>query len=130
MIDERKELAMSLLIKGDSVIDIAKLVGVNRNTIYNWQEEEEFKAEMGKRKHDIILQGNNMIVNELNLYVSELKRIALCGKSEKVRSDTSQYLIDRVLGKTTTRLEVDAKTEEDSVTYDILEQELNSIENV
>lgn len=129
MIDERKEMAITNLLKGEQITDVAKLVGVCRQTIYDWLENEEFKAELDRRRRDIVTQGNNLILNELCTYVRELKRIALCGKSEKVRADTAQYLVDRVLGKTTTKLEVTDKDNQDAIDKDILDAELNQVDD-
>lgn len=130
MIDERKEKAITLIINGDPIVDIAKLVGVARATIYNWLDDEEFKAELDRRRQDIVTQGNNLILSELGLYIKELKKIALCGRSEKVRTDTAQYLIDRVLGKTTTKLEANLiENDLNKLNNDILEQEFSEVDD-
>lgn len=113
MIDEKKERAITMILEGTPIIDIAKILGVNRGTIYNWLENEEFKNELGRRKQEIATQGNNLILSELSAYIKELKKIALHGKSEKVRSDTAAYLVNRILGNTTTKIE---QTTEDKTT--------------
>ena len=121
MIDERKEEAITLIIQGEQFIDIAKLVGIARSTLYDWMENKEFKTELDKRRQEIKVQGNNLILNELGSYIKELKHIALCDKSAKVRSDTAQYLVDRVLGKTTTKIETNVEQDNsNNVSKDIL----------
>ncbi len=51
-------------------------------------------------------------------------------ESEKIKADANQYLIDRVLGKTTAKIDLtaDARGNEEEVTSDIIEQEFNEIE--
>lgn len=105
MLDDRKEKVIGLLIEGEQITNIAKIVGVSRQAIYNWLNDSEFKNELDTRLQEIKTQGNNMIVNKLSSCIDELLKIALTGRSEKVRSDTSQYLVDRVLGKATTKIE-------------------------
>ena len=122
MLDEKKEKVITLIMKGEQYVDIAKLTGVGRSTIYEWLKDSDFAAELDKRRQEIKTQGNNLILRELGSYIGELKRIALCGESEKVRSDTAQYLVDRVLGKTTTKIETNTEQEgKNNVSKDMLE---------
>ena len=126
MLDEKKEKVITLIMKGEQYVDIAKLTGVGRSTIYEWLKDSDFAAELDKRRQEIKTQGNNLILRELGSYIGELKRIALCGESEKVRSDTAQYLVDRVLGKTTTKIETNAEQDsKNNVSKDILEDVFN-----
>lgn len=129
MLDERKEKAITLILSGEAITDVAKLVGVYRSTIYNWLEEEEFKAELDRRRREIVKQGNALILAELKTYVMELRKMAIKGKSERNRLDALQYLIDRVLGKTTTKVEQVTPDDKDKVNDDILEQEFNEVDN-
>lgn len=129
MLDERKEKAITLILSGEAITDVAKLVGVYRSTIYNWLEEEEFKAELDRRRQEIVKQGNALILAELKTYVMELRKMAIKGKSERNRLDALQYLIDRVLGKTTTKVEQVVTEDKDKVNDDILEREFNEVDN-
>lgn len=130
MLDERKEKAIAMIISGESITDVAKLVGVYRSTIYDWLKDDEFKAELDKRRQEIIVQGNNIILNELGLYIKELKKIALKGSSEKSRIDASTYLVDRILGKTTTKIEnINDGKDKDNVSKDLLEEEFKEFDN-
>lgn len=130
MLDEKKERAITLILSGEAIIDVAKLINVARGTIYNWLDNDEFKDELDRRRQEIATQGNNLILSELNAYVKELKKTALHGKSEKNRLEALQYLIDRVLGKPTAKIEQDNKDDDkDKVNDDILDQELNEADN-
>ncbi|SKA99393.1 Helix-turn-helix of insertion element transposase [Caloramator quimbayensis] len=129
MLDERKEKAITLILSGEAITDVAKLVGVYRSTIYNWLEDEEFKAELDRRRQEIVKQGNALILAELKTYVMELRKMAVKGKSERNRLDALQYLIDRVLGKTTTKVEQIVTEDKDKVNDDILENEFKEVDN-
>ena len=129
MINERKEKVITLLIQGEKYVDIAKLVGINRLTIYNWLENEEFKAELNKRKQEISTQGNNIILTDISLYVGELKRIGLTARSERERSLACMYLVDRVLGKSTNKIELTNDDNKDVVQLDMLTEELQLIDD-
>lgn len=130
MLDENKEKAITYLLKGEAITDVAKLVGVNRGTIYNWLDDEEFKAELDRRRQEIVSKGNAILLAELNSSVERIKKIAVKSKSEKVKLDANTYLIDRVLGRTTTKVETNAPKENaDKVNDDILDQEFNEVDS-
>jgi SOS response regulatory protein OraA/RecX len=130
MLDEIKEKAITYLLKGEGVSDVAKLVGKSRQAIYNWLDDEEFKAELDKRRQEIITKGNAILLAELNSSVERIKKIAIKSKSEKVKLDANTYLIDRVLGKTTTKVETNVnENDTNKVNDDILEQEFNEVDS-
>lgn len=121
MLDERKEKVITMMMEGNGITETAKIVGIARQTIYDWMELEEFKEELDKRRRDIVSKANNMILNKLTTCTDELIKIATEGKSEKVRSDTAAYLIDRILGKTTTKIETNVEQDNsNNVSKDIL----------
>ncbi|MDF2884650.1 MAG: phage-related protein [Clostridiaceae bacterium] len=72
MLDEIKEKAITYLLKGEGVSDVAKLVGKSRQAIYNWLDDEEFKAELDKRRQEIITKGNAILLAELNSSVERI----------------------------------------------------------
>lgn len=97
-LDSRKIEAIELIVKGETISNIATLVGVTRKTIYNWLEDVEFKAEVNALTHDLKQQSKNRITNKLETYLNELESIALTCKSDKTRADALQYLINRAMG--------------------------------
>lgn len=126
MLDERKERVINLLIQGEQITNIAKSMGLSRTSIYNWLEDTEFQNELDKRVREIKSQGNRIILNKLSACIDQLLTIALMGQSEKVRSDTAQYLVDRVLGKATTKIEQSiTEQQQDKITQEDI---LNAIE--
>lgn len=130
MLDEIKEKAITYLIKGEGVTDVAKLIGKSRQTIYDWLDNDEFKAELDRRRQEIITKGNAILLAELNSSVERIKKIAVKSTSEKVRLDANTYLIDRVLGRTTTKVETNATNNDtNKVDKDMLEDVFNEVDS-
>ena len=117
IIDAQKRECINLLIEGKKITDIAKEIGVSRTSIYNWMDNEEFKAELGKTLQRIKSEGEQRILSDLNTYIDNIKYLATKARSEKTRLDANTYLTDRVLGKTTSKLEIkeDNKQKEENI---------------
>lgn len=130
MLDERKRQAILLLAENSQKkADIAELVGVSRKTIYNWLDDEEFVAELHLVTQRIQSFGENSIKLNLEKYIQNIHELARTADSEKVRLEANQYLVDRVLGKTTAKLSIDVPgREQQPVTTETIEKELLEIE--
>ncbi len=126
-LDKRQMKAMDLLLSGETITDTAKIVGVERKTIYRWKEREEWNVEWDKRIQEIKTEGNNRITNNLDRYVTELEKIAMKGKSEKNRVDALQYLINRILGSPTSKVQdiSDSKDKNNNVDTEQINKEFN-----
>jgi len=101
--DERYERVIDLYLEGKSIVDINKITGVSRPTIYKLLEDDEYKATIAKRLHDLRTQGQSRLENKLNTYVDELETIALTSENENTRKDCLLYLINRILGTPTNK---------------------------
>ena len=109
---EKQYRAMELIIQGETISDIAKMLKVSRGTIYNWLDDENFKADLNKQRQEIKNASKERINACIGIYISELHKIATTSQSEKARIEASTYLLNRVLG-TPTRVQQDI-TEEDT----------------
>ena len=127
IVDPIKLECIRLLIEGWKVSEIAKEIGVSRRTIYNWMDKEEFKATLNESMQQIKQEGENAIIKDLVSYIDNIKWLAIKSKSEKIRLDASTYLVDRVLGKSSSRVEItDDKKEETNIdVLSVLDSELN-----
>lgn len=117
IVDAQKRECINLLIEGKKITDIAKEIGASRTSIYNWMDNEEFKAELNKSLQRIKSEGEQRILSDLSTYIDNIKYLATKARSEKTRLDANTYLTDRVLGKTTSKLEIkeDNKQKEENV---------------
>lgn len=125
--DKQREF-IDIYITGEKLTVIAKKIGVTRQSCYNWLNNEEVKTEIDRCLAEIKTQAGKKMGSKLDTYIDELEHIAFKGKSEKVRSDALQYLVDRVLGKSTTKV-ADVSSEDKDEKVDI-EKELEEMENV
>ncbi|MGL4571646.1 MAG: IS630 transposase-related protein [Clostridium sp.] len=104
---KKQYLAIQYILEGKQITDIAKALGVARQTIYNWLDDEEFKTEVDTLRREIQTSAKNYVENNIRLYIDEIEGLALNKEtSSKVKADLLKYLVDRVLGKTTTKVEV------------------------
>lgn len=112
-LSQKQYECINYLLEGRSKTDVAKLCMIARQTIYSWEANKEFKAELDKRRRDMKNDVNRVITERASTYLEQLHVLATTAKSEKVRSQACQYLLDRCLGKATTKVESIGKDEPD-----------------
>lgn len=94
----KQELAINELIKGNSIVDSAKNIGISEATLNRWLANKEFKKELNIRKQHIIdscidkvnLMGDKAI-NVLNDILDDKKA------SYNVRLNASKSILDMIL---------------------------------
>lgn len=108
MIDERQRKAIELMVSGEyQITQVAELVGVHRSTIYNWMDNEEFKAEMNKRVQDIKTRAEKELNSKLLKAIDLYWELAVDPKTDKrTKQIALSYIIDRNLGKPTSKMEM------------------------
>jgi len=122
-IDAQKQLAIDLLLLGESKTNIALKVGCQRPTLYSWMKDPDFKATMEAQRKDIISQADYYITSKTKTYIDKLDDIAMNGKDQKLQAQACMYLLDRVLGKASTKVESKSTEEEKSPEKQDLENE-------
>ncbi|WP_346913777.1 hypothetical protein [Clostridium sp.] len=111
MLTQQQLEVIDYLVVGTMTIEeIASKAGCTSRVIYKWKKNEDFKAEWKKRSLDfqsgIIDSANELLVNKLGQAIANVIDIANDkNSSDKVRLDANQYLINRILGNTTTKIE-------------------------
>lgn len=103
---EKHFKAIEYIIKGENLSNVAKLTGVSRTALYNWLEEENFKAELNRQRQEIKDSAKERINANIGVYIAQLHEIATTSQSEKARIEANIYLLNRVLG-TPTRVQQD-----------------------
>jgi transposase len=106
-LDERKEKAITLLIQGERVTDVANKVPISRTTIYDWLHDPEFAAELETRRKDIVKSGNDFLLARVQSYLDQLDNLARTSNDSRTKASVLMYLVDRSLGKAVSRIEVD-----------------------
>lgn len=129
IIDDRKMLAIELLADGElTKVDIAKKVGIARQTIYDWMNDDKFKAELDNRLHQRKVFVQKKIDGKLDFVIDKLYELANDDSNKRVQAQVLQYLADRSLGKTTTKLELESSINTNTVDDDILDVEYDALE--
>lgn len=129
MLDDRKLLAIELLADGElTKVDIAEKVGCSRTAIYLWMDNDEFKAELDKRLHNRKVFVQKKIDGKLDFVMEKLYELANDDSNKRVQAQVLQYLADRSLGKTTTKLELDTNLNNNNIDDDILDVEYDQLQ--
>jgi len=130
MLTRPQEEAVTMYIEGNTISDIARSLKVTRNTIYNWLDKSEVKAELDRRKQCIATQGNQYILKDLRTYIDKIKELAKDKSDKRVCLTANRYLIDRVLGLPTATGDEDMDSNSDSVNENELEEQLKRFKNM
>ena len=130
MLTKDQEKMITMLIEGERITDIAKKIGVSRQTIYSWKDSDDVKAELDRRRQDIASQGNACILKDVNTYIDEVKRIAKNSTDQRVKFSANKYLIDRTLGVPTATGDEDIDETNDSVNENELAEQLNKFKKI
>lgn len=107
MLDDRKILVIQHLAEGEKTrTDIAKLVGISRQTLYDWLDDDEFKAELDSRLQQRKVLLEKIIDSKLTDMTEQLANLIYTTKNDRVKAQSIQYWLDRGLGKATSKHEI------------------------
>ena len=117
---DKQYLAIKYILEGRQMTDIANTLKISRSTLYNWLNDDEFSTELDTLRQEIQTSTKELVMNKIKLYVDELEELALNKEtSSKVRADLLKYLINRVWGNTTTKVEVNKNSKENTDDVDL-----------
>jgi len=122
LLDERKIKLIELIIEGSlNKTEMAKQIGVARQTLYEWMAQEEWIAEYDRLLQEIKTNANKMFNAKLDNVIDEWYKMMMDESCEKrTRAKLLVDWVDRSLGKPTSRLEVSENNEETQA-EDVLE---------
>ena len=107
MLTEQKEKAITGLLKGEEKAALAKSIGISRKSIYDWLKDPEFKEELESRRKDIVKSSNDFVLGQVSSYLEGLNDLALNSSDARTKASVLMYLVDRSLGKTASRIELE-----------------------
>ena len=111
MLDEVRLTAIDLLVEGTTTkTEIAKICGKSRTWLYDIMDEPQVVAEANRRLQQIQGFCEKKLKATLKDRIDNLINLAINAESEKIRFEAGVYLTNRVLGNTTTRLDITADT--------------------
>ncbi len=120
MIDSQKIKAIELLIGGEHTMTrVSELVGVSRQTIYNWLDDDEFKKELDSRLQQVKTNAAKQFDAKLDNAIDLYWELATDPKTDKrTKQIALSYWIDRSLGKPVSRTEMSGTTIQDNKVSD------------
>lgn len=98
MITEQQSQMIDYIIEGNNKSDTAKLLGVSRQTVYEWLKIKEIQAEKQKRLTDIKVTARNRIATKVNNCVDIIYDIAVKSKETRTKFAAAKYLCDQFIG--------------------------------
>jgi DNA-binding CsgD family transcriptional regulator len=125
-----------LVVGGHTKSEIAKIVGIGERTLYNWLNNNEFKAEMHRRadifKSTIKGEAQAYMLNKIGQAMQNIVDIANNSDSDKVRLDANIWMYEAMLGKPTAKIEqsIDSNKDDNSVDIDTLIDDIIEENNV
>lgn len=126
--DKQRE-AIEYIVKGENISNVAKLVKVNRTTIYEWMKKEEFKSEVDSLTTEMKNGVKQKINAKIDSVFDQVYKIATTSKSEKNKLDACTYLLDQALGRATSKVADVTDKETDNAKVD-LDNEMKDLDNV
>lgn len=78
LLNKRQREMISLIQKGISITEIARILNVSRRTIYNWLEKEEIKSELDNKK----------------ALIAEMIDLAKNSEDKTIKYNAIKYLLD------------------------------------
>lgn len=130
IITKQQENMISLLLNGENITDIAKKLHCSRQTIYDWLKRDDVKADVDRRRRDLINQGNQLIVNDLASYISNIKELANDKSDKRVCLAANQYLINRIYGNPASTVEVNGDINDEDSNINQLELEITKFKGM
>ena len=128
MLDERKINAALMRAQGVDVTKIAKDIGINRGTFYNWEKDEEFKAELDRLKQEFLTQGKSMVSFLAPSAVKKLAWLMVHADSSKIQLESARALLDKSITNAT-KISIDDTREDDAVSVDVLDKVMADVDN-
>ena len=120
MLDEKKIKACLLRAQGMDVTKIAEEIGISRGTFYNWEKEDEVKAELLRLKQEFLSQGFNMVAFLAPSAVKKLAYLMVHADSSKIQLESARALLDKSISNAT-KISIDDTREDDTVSPDVLD---------
>lgn len=115
-----------LKLEGMTNTDIAKAVGCARQTVINYLKDGEVVAYMDEVRQEVKKNATLKLESALSFAIKNIVDLSKNSENDKIRLMASESLVDRVLGKPTTKQEV-VSISRKSEKYDI-EAELRELE--
>ncbi|WP_055667704.1 helix-turn-helix domain-containing protein [Desnuesiella massiliensis] len=119
-LNDRQMKVIELYAQGTPITGFAKICGVSRQTIYTDLDNKDVKTGVDKCLTEMKNQAEKKLTQSVDVLIDEIKKLALTSKSEKIRSENLQYLLNRIYGTPTSKIKdvTEDQREEDKFDLD------------
>ena len=119
MLNNKQLQAISMLMDNVQKSEIASKLGVSRTTLYKWIDNEEFKLELDRRRQEISKHALSDLKGDTKQILEAVKKLGYEAESEAVRLSALNSLLDRILGKATTKQEIELSNTDNNTDIDL-----------
>ena len=131
MLTEKQNEMINMLIEGKTKSDVIRELKIARQTLYNWLGKDEIIAEMDRRRQKMCKDALADLKGDTKELLAEVKKLAYTADSEAIRLQALNSLLDRTLGRPSTKSEVSIeKTTEKDIDLKELEDTFNMVEDI
>lgn len=96
-----------LILSGKTQNEVAEILNVHRNTVSNWVHNKNFVAAMSKCDNERNKQTLRSIRSKSPIALERLWNMAESTNDKRVAKEIYMYIVDRDLGKITSKVEID-----------------------
>lgn len=108
---KKKQKAVELLINGDlTKKEIAEELGITRQTLYKWMNDERFQAELQKQTDQIKRQAALFIDRKALKAAQKLWELTECGDN-RTKDSAVNSILNRSIGKANTNITIEDNRE-------------------
>ena len=98
MITQQQSEMIDYIITGNNKTETAKLLGVSRNTVYDWLKIKEVQEEKKKRIEEIKADTRTSLTPKVKNVFDEIYKLAINCKDNRVKFQACKYICDQVIG--------------------------------
>ena len=129
MLDERQLKICEMLSIGTPITEIASVVGVSRQTIYDWKKIDEMRVRLDELGREFISSTKQAIISYAPKAMKIIKDLAEHATSEKIRLEAAKILIDKTISNAC-KIELSNGNENnDTVPVDLLDEEFKQFDS-
>lgn len=126
---ENIERFVTMVLLGCDRVDIQNEIGIKRATYYVWMNDSEIIAELDSRRREIKDQGLAFIKGRYKRYLENIDKLCNDSTDRRTCLAANQFMVEKMDGKNTTKLEV-TETKEKPQSLDEIEAQLKQLEEL
>lgn len=112
-----KEAAAQLIATGGiGKQDIAEQLGIHRNTLWKWEQDDNFKARVGELKQEFEGFAKDLIQSKLVNAVNDYWKLINSTENARVKADGYRFFIQHQLGTPESKSKVELTTSIENTT--------------